>query len=277
MKHTDGKFRIEGLGELYHQGWQPEGEAKAAVLITHGLAEHGGRYMNVVDKLVPQGYAVYAIDHYGHGRSDGTRVFIPKFDDFITPLVKLLGMVKEWHPGKKVFLLGHSMGGLIAAYFLLDHQEKFEGAVLSGPAAKIPDNISSTTLFLSKILSKLAPTAGVLGLDANLISRDKNVVDAYVNDPLVYTGKTTARLGAEMLAGMSRLLAERGRISLPIILMHGSEDGLADPAGSQELYDAVASEDKTLKFYQSYYHEIFNDIGKEAVLNDLYQWLEAHL
>ena len=102
MKHTDGKFKIEGLGELYYQGWQPDGEAKAVVFITHGLAEHGGRYMNVVDKLVPQGYAVYAIDHYGHGMSDGTRVFIPKFDDFITPMVKSAGdgqRVASWEEG----------------------------------------------------------------------------------------------------------------------------------------------------------------------------------
>ena len=169
------------------------------------------------------------------------------------------------------------MGGLIAAYFLLDHQDQFDGAVLSGPAAKIPDNISSTTLFLSRTLSTFAPKAGILGLDANLVSRDKDVVDAYVNDPLVYTGKTTARLAAEMLAVMTRVLAERGEIKLPLILMHGSEDGLADPAGSQEMYDAVASEDKTLKFYEGYYHEIFNDTGKEVVLEDLYQWMEAHL
>ena len=117
----------------------------------------------------------------------------------------------------------------------------------------------------------------MLGLDANLVSRDKEVVDAYVNDPLVYTGKTTARLGAEMLAGMTRLLAERDTIRLPIILMHGTEDGLADPAGSQEMYDAVASEDKTLKFYEGFYHEIFNDFDKEVVLEDLQQWLDAHL
>ena len=262
MKHSDGKFRVEGLGELYYQGWKPEDEAKAVVFITHGLAEHGGRYINVVEKLVPEGFAVYAIDHYGHGRSDGARVFIPKFEDFITPLLKLLGLVKEWHPGKKIFLLGHSMGGLIAAYFLLDHQEKFDGAVLSGPAVKIPENISSTMMFLSRMLSKLAPKAGLLDLDANLISRDKAVVDAYVNDPLVYTGKTTARLGAELLTAMTRLHNEQRKISLPIIFMHGSEDGLADPDGSQKLFDAVSSEDKTLKFYQGYYHEIFNDIGR---------------
>jgi len=205
MKHQDGYFKGVRDTNIYYQYWLPEGEPKAILLVVHGLAEHSGRYMNVVNHLVPSGYAVYGIDHIGHGKSDGTRIYVDRFQDYTKTLKDYFDMIREWQPKKPIFLIGHSMGGLISAAYLLEHQDELSGAVLSGPSIKVPDNISQAIIFAGKMLSIIIPKVGLIQLDAEGVSRDPAVVDAYVNDPLVCTGKVTARLGAELLKTMQRV------------------------------------------------------------------------
>jgi len=277
MKHQEGFFKGVRDANIYYQSWLPEGEPKAIFLIVHGLAEHSGRYMNLVNHFVPLGYAVYGIDHLGHGKSEGTRVFVDRFEDYTKPLKVYFDMIRLWQPRKPIFLVGHSMGGLISAVFLLDHQAELRGAVLSGAAVKVPSNITPATLFVGKMLSALVPKFGLIGLDAEGICRDPAVVQAYVNDPLVHRGKTTARLAAEMLKAMQYVMAQAAKITLPIMLVQGSADRLVDPAGSQMLYDAVSSADKAIRIYDGFYHEVFNEPEHGKVLHDVEIWLEAHL
>jgi len=276
MEHIEGNFKGVRDANIYYQAWLPVGEVKAVLLIVHGLGEHSGRYKNVVDHFVPLGYAVYGLDHLGHGRSEGKREMVARFEDFTDTLTIFYKMVTGWQPGKPVFLLGHSMGGLIASYYLLDHQADFKGAVISAPAIKIGESITPATITLSKILSKLAPGMGMLGLDASKISRDPQVVTAYANDPLVFHAKTPARLAAEMLKAMLRVTAEVGKITLPFIVVQGSEDKLVDPRGAQMLYDRASSTDKTIKVYEGLYHEVFNEPERARVLGDVEAWLAAH-
>jgi acylglycerol lipase len=280
MEHIEGNFKGVRDINIYYQAWLPEGEAKggskAVLLVVHGLGEHSGRYMNVVDHFIPLGYAVYGLDHIGHGKSEGKREIVARFEDFTDTLTIFYRMVTGWQPGKPVFLLGHSMGGLIATYYLLDHQADFKGAVISAPAIKIGDSISTLTITLGKILSKLAPGMGLLSLDFNTISRDPHVVTAYANDPLVFHGKTPARLAAELLKGMLRVEAEVGKITLPFIALQGSQDKLVDPRGAQMLYDRAGSTDKTIKIYEGLYHEVFNEPERGRVLGDVETWLAAH-
>ena len=277
MKHQEGFFKGVRDANIYYQSWLPEGEPKAILLIVHGLAEHSGRYMNLVNHFVPLNYAVYGIDHLGHGKSEGTRVFVDHFEDYTKPLKAYFDMIGLWQPRKPIFLVGHSMGGLISAVFLLDHQAGLRGAVLSGAAVKVPSNITPATLFVGKMLSALVPKFGLIGLDAEGICRDPAVVQAYVNDPLVHRGKTTSRLAAEMLKAMQYVMAKATKITLPIMLVQGSADRLVDPAGSQMLYDAVSSADKTIRIYDGFYHEVFNEPERGRVLHDVEVWLEAHL
>lgn len=277
MKHQEGFFKTEQDSNIYYQGWLPAGEVKAVLLVVHGLAEHCGRYMNVVNHFVPLGYAVYGLDHLGHGKSDGTRVFVEQFKDYTNPLKTYFDMVRGWQPDAPIFLVGHSMGGLIGTIYLIDHQDELAGAVISGPSVKVPDNISSTTVFLGKVFSVLMPKLGLLGLEADGVSQDPQVVAAYVNDPLVYTGKTTARLASELLRGMQRVAAEASKITLPITIVQGGADKLVDPSGAQMLYDTVSSTDKTLKIYEDFYHEVFNEPEHSLVLGDVQKWLEAQL
>jgi len=169
------------------------------------------------------------------------------------------------------------MGGLNSVAYLLEHQDELSGAVLSGPGIKVPDNISQAIIFVGKILSIITPKAGLIQLDAEGVSRDLAVVDAYVNDPLVYTGKITARLGAELLKAMQYVTDQAPKIRLPIMIVQGSDDKLVDPSGAQLLYDLVSSKDKTIKIYNGFYHEVFNEPEHEQVLNDVKTWIEAHL
>jgi len=277
MKHQEGHLRGIRDTDIYYQYWLPEDDPKAILLVVHGLAEHSGRYMNVVNFLVPSGYAVCGIDHIGHGKSGGDRVYVERFNDYTKTLKKFLDMIREWLPEKPIFLIGHSMGGLISAAYLLEYQDELSGAVLSGPSIKVPDNISQTTIFLGKMLSIIMPKAGTIQLDAEGISRDPAVVDEYVNDPLVYKGKITARLGAELLKVMQHVTDQSSKIRLPIMIVQGSDDKLVDPSGARLLYDLVSSKDKKIKIYNGFYHEVFNEPEHEQVLNDVKTWIEAHL
>ncbi|MGZ3589467.1 MAG: alpha/beta hydrolase [Thermodesulfobacteriota bacterium] len=274
MKHQEGFFKGVRDTRIFFQNWLPEGEPKAILLIVHGLAEHSGRYMNLVNHFVPLGYAVHGFDHPGHGKSDGTRVYVERFEDY-TDTIKVY--FDRMRPAKPVFLVGHSMGGLIAALYLLDHQREMTGAVLSGPAVKVPGKITPTTVLVGKMFSALMPRFGLLGLDAEGVSRDPAVVQAYINDPLVHSGKITARLAAEMLKAMQHISAQASKITLPIMIVQGTADRLVDPAGARMLYDAVGSADKEIKIYEGFYHEVFNEPERERVLHDVERWIEVHL
>ncbi len=277
MRHHEGFFKGPRNVEICHRSWLPEGDPKAVLLIVHGLAEHCGRYDNVVDHFVPLGYAVYGVDHIGHGKSGGARVFVERFDDFIDVLEAYIDMIRGWQPDRAIFMVGHSLGALIGAVYLLDHQADLAGAILSGPLVRVPDNVSPLAVLLSRILSVLAPKLGVAGVDATGVSRDPAVVEAYVNDPLVHTGKTTARLGCEMLKAMWRVAAEASRIELPLLVLQGSEDRLVPPDGAERFYRAVSSADRTLKVYDGLHHEIYNEPEHADVLSDVETWLEKRL
>lgn len=277
MKHFESFFKGVRKNNIYYQSWHPETDAKAVLLVAHGLAEHSGRYMNFVNHFVPEGFTVYALDHFGHGRSDGTRIYVDRFTDYTKTLKTFYNLVAEKEMGKPIYIVGHSMGGLISAVYLIDHQADFQGAILSGPGVKIPEDTSKITIAIGKFLSLIAPKAGLIGLDANFVSSDPAVVDGYLNDPLVYTGKITARLAAEMLSSMERIKKESHKITLPIIIVQGSEDKLADPTGAEELHQKISSKYKTLKIYDGFSHEVFNEPDHKRVMLDIHEWLNNRL
>ena len=176
-------------------------------------------------------------------------------------------------PGKPIFLVGHSMGGLISAVYLLDHQQDFAGAVLSGASVKIPDHISAVTIMAGKVFSKLLPKFGLLKLEDDGVSRDPAVVQAYISDPLVCTGKVSARLAGELLGATQRITAEAEKITLSILILHGGADKLVECDASKAFYDRIRSPDKTLKIYHGLYHEVFIEPERGAVLGDVEGWM----
>ena len=280
--HTEGwlEFRhsgARGTSRLYRQSWLPNGESRAAIVLVHGLGEHSGRYEYLAGHCTARGFAVHALDHYGHGKSEGLAGYVERFSVYLDGVRELLAYVREQQAGAPLFLLGHSMGGLIAAAFLREAQSEFRAGVLSGPALKSDAAPPAIVLWVNRLLSSLAPTLPMIALDPAGVSRDPEVVRAYVSDPLVHHGKVRARLIAEMMAAMKQTLAHASEISLPILIMHGEDDTLTSPDGSREFFAHAGSTDKTLKIYPGLYHEIFNEPEKDAVLGEMTDWLEAHL
>lgn len=262
---------------LHVTHWLPEGPPRAIVLLAHGYAEHAGRYEHVAKRLTDAGYAVYAVDHWGHGRSDGEGGYVPRFAAFLDGMAELLTLVEINHGDTPRLLLGHSMGGLIATLFLVERQQAFVAAALSGPAILPAEPPSRFTIWISRFLSRFFPRLGVLSLDANGVSRDPAVVEAYRADPLVYEGKIGARLGKEFMDAMAVAQADAPKIRLPILIQHGGADRLTAPAGSRYLFANVASKDKRLEIYPGLFHEIYNEPEQGAVLDDLVGWFDAHV
>ncbi|MDP5071723.1 MAG: lysophospholipase [Congregibacter sp.] len=250
---------------------------RAVALIVHGLGEHSGRYQHVAEALAARKIASFAPDHPGHGRSPGHRCFINKFADYDGALDVLREKIGAEYPGVPCFIIGHSMGGLIAANYLLTRQSQFAGAAFSGAAFEVPVPPSGMALLINKILASIVPKLGALQLDASEVSRDAEVVRRYQEDPLVHSGKISARLLVELFAAMDHLQERRGDITLPVLVMHGEGDVMAAVSGSQHFFDNVGSADKTLRLYPGLYHEIFNEPEQAQVLGELGDWLDAHI
>lgn len=277
MHQAKGKLiGKRGLRLTYGQ-WYPQGEAKAVVVLAHGYAEHMGRYRHVTEALTEQGYIVFAMDHRGHGESEGERAWVEKFDYFIEDLHLLVLEAKGAHRTLPLFLLGHSMGGLIATRYALRYQELLDGLILSGAAIQVGDDVPPALKRVSSFLSQVAPKLPVLDKAQNVLSRDPEVERRFSNDPLCYNGKVKARLGYEMMVASQEVRTRLEQLTLPLLVMHGSADRLTTPAGSQLLYERATSPDKTLHLWPDYYHEIFNEVEKEHVIAYLLDWLEAHV
>jgi len=277
MERTEGTFKGSKGLNLYYQCWLPDGNPRAVLLVVPGLAEHSGRYTNLVNYFVPKAYAVCSFDTQGHGRSEGPRCYIDKFQDYVNDAKIFFDIVRQRYKDRKVFMVGHSMGSTIAIDYTIQHQGDLAGLIISGAALKPGSSIPSVLKGVVRVISRLFPKMGVMTLDASAICQDKAVVDAYVNDPLVYRGKVPARLGAELVKILDELPALIPKITLPIIIMYGTGDRLCNPEGSRMLYELVGSRDKTIKQYEGFYHEIFNEPGHLQVMADLEAWLTAHI
>jgi acylglycerol lipase len=277
LNHIEGSFQGVRNTNTYYQAWLPETKTKAGLVFVHGLGSHSGRYMNVVDRLVPDGIAVYGFDNIGHGKSEGARLKVEGFADFTDTLAIYCGRVKAWQSGKPLFLFGHSMGGLITAYYLLDHPAEFQGAILSAPALKPGEGTSPAMILAGRVLSAVAPELGLFRLPATGLSRDPEVVKAYRDDPLVHHGKTPARLAAELLKAMRRAEREASGITLPLLVLLGGADTIVNPGGARMLYEKAGSKDKTIRIYEGLYHETFNEPERGQVLDDVGAWLAAHV
>ncbi len=258
--HGEGEFRgLKGY-RIYFQRWLPPQPARTVLLVVHGYAEHSGRYQNLVRYFLPRGYAVYALDHRGHGRSEGERVQIEAYDEYLTDLKTFFDLVRGEQPRAAIVLVGHSMGATISTAYAARHQAELSGLVLSGGGIDT---------------EKAPPRPADLDLAATL-SHDPAVVDAYRNDPLVFHGPAPELRAAATAAIRERLPALATQITLPVLIMAGAASPLGDGPRSEALYEAVSSSDRTLKLYDGLMHEIFNEPEHEQVFADLEAWLRGH-
>jgi alpha-beta hydrolase superfamily lysophospholipase len=273
-RHAEDSFAGAAGATIAFQSWLPEGEPRAVVVIAHGVSEHGGRYRYVVETLVPAGFAVYAIDHRGHGRSSGERAQIDRMAYVLADLDTLIGRVRAAHPGLKLFLLGHSMGGCVGLAYALRHQEKLDGLALSAPLAVI-EAAPLPLRLVARTLSVVSPNTRILELDGTAISRDPEEVRAYDEDPLNFRGKLPARTLQELVSVVSEFEAAVPELTLPLLVMYGTADRLVPPAAGKMVGERAGSTDKTVQVYDGFYHELFNEPAgeRERPLGALRDWL----
>jgi alpha-beta hydrolase superfamily lysophospholipase len=227
--------------------------------LVHGLSEHSGRYDHVGSYLAERGVEVHAYDHLGHGRSGGQRGWVARFDDFLDDLALIHADVDARAPRLPVFMLGHSMGGLIVTAYLLARSAKPDFVVLSGPA--------------------IAPIfdPGDRRIEPSRLSRDPAVWDAYMSDPLILRERVTDELFVRLAEGLALLPGNAGSINLPILLLHGTDDPLCSAEGAQEYLTASASSDLSVRLYEGGRHEMFNEINRQEVLGDLWSWMSERI
>ncbi|MQY21388.1 alpha/beta hydrolase [Nocardia macrotermitis] len=270
-----GEFEGRG-GRVFWRAWVPGDRVRGVVTLVHGVGEHSGRYEHVGKRLADNGFAVYALDHIGHGRSGGRRANIDSVDGAADNVATLLDLASERHPGVPRFVLGHSMGSLITLHLATRAPLDVAGIALSGPPLDIPAG-NALQRALAPALSRWAPNLPVLQLDSSMISRDPEVVRAYDTDPLVFHGKLPARTGAEILRAAATVSARLDRLTVPTLVQHGTADALAAPSSADLIEQRAGAKDLTVIRYPDFYHEIFNEPERDAVLGDLVGWLEKHL
>ncbi|EME16651.1 alpha/beta hydrolase [Rhodococcus triatomae] len=277
MAHKQDSFTGNHGTRIDYDIWTPDGNPVAVLVLAHGLGEHARRYDHVVARLLELGVVVYAPDHRGHGRSGGKRVELKEWRDFTDDLHRVFGIARVDHPGLPVYLLGHSMGGAMALDYALDHQADLAGLILSGPAVDVTSGTPAVVVAIGKVVGRYLPGLPVETLDANLVSRDPKVVAAYNADPLVHHGKVPAGIARGMILNAESLPARLPSLTLPLLLLHGEQDGLAKVDGSRMIASTAGTADLTYKEYPGLYHEIFNEPEQDEVLDDVVGWLKAHL
>ncbi len=275
---------FEGVGgvQIFRRAWTPEHfdapepEPRAIVVLVHGAGEHSGRYEHVAETLTRAGLVVHALDHRGHGRSDGPRALIDRAAHAIADLERLVSLTREEHAAAPLFVLGHSMGAMLTLGWAASHGERAAGLVLSGALAELPD-VPAPLALIGRALSALAPTAPLIAIDPELVSRDPAVVAAYRSDPLVHHGRLPARTAAEIEDTVRRLPQTVGAIETPALIMYGTADDLCPPSGSVMVAERIASADVTVRAYEGLFHEILNEPERELVLEDLLGWISARI
>jgi acylglycerol lipase len=261
--------------KVFIRSWRPESTPRAVVVICHGVNSHGGQYTWVGEQFASNGYAAYALDLRGRGRSDGERFYVEHVADYVSDVAATIAIAKSRHPGLPVFLLGHSAGGVVSSVYVLENPSELAGFICESFAFQVP--APGFALAAIKGLSHVAPRLPVLKLKNEDFSRDPKAVEALNNDPLIAHEVQPAITVAALVRADERLHDEFPLMKLPLLIMHGTDDKATVCKGSQFFYDTAGSKDKTLKLYEGHYHDLLNDIGKEQAMNDVLQWIAAHL
>ena len=275
-----GRIDRSDAPSLHWRGFVPDGDPSPAMLIfVHGLAEHFGRYGFPVDFFTQRGFPCYGLDLRGHGLSEGKRVHIWRFQNYLDDVDALVELARSRHPSLDVVLVGHSMGGVVALFYALQQSHKLRGLVLSSPGLRVhPDSEPpAALLFFGRIASVVCPTLSFSSrLNARLVSRDPEVVERYREDPLV-TSKVTARWATEFLGAQKRSLETAPDLDLPVLAMQSGSDRLVDPAATEEWAQGLTHPLSRFQPWPGLFHEMFNEPERQDVFEHLEGWLEELL
>ena len=274
---TNSGERVEGASGLriFFRSLRPKTKPRAVVIIVPGFNAHSGYYAWVAEQLVATGLAVYAVDLRGRGNSDGERFYVDNFEDYVSDVEAVVKVARSRESNLPFFLLGHSAGGVVSCLYTLDHQPELAGLICESFAHELPAPDFALAVF--KGLGHLAPHAHILHLPNERFSRDPKAVEAMNEDPLIAHETQPTRTMAALVRADERLKKEFSRITLPVLILHGTADKNTRPSGSQHFYDMVGSVDKTLKLYEGGFHDLLNDLDKHVVMQDIQDWIGVRL
>lgn len=279
MKTFESKFEGQDGLAFYVQGWEPDVQPKAVVALVHGLGEHIGRYAHVGKELTDAGYVLVGFDLRGHGKTVSARGHFPSLNVVMQDIRQFFQFISQRYPSLPQFLYGHSLGGLLSLTYATQNKVGIKGVMVTGAALRSALQEQKAKIAMAKILGTLAPAATIpSGLDATTVSRDKTVVDKYVNDPLVH-GKTSLGLGKSALAAIDLCFARAAEFAYPLLIMHGKDDKLTYPSGSADFAKLAGEKNKdiTLKLWDGMYHEIHNEPEQAEVFKVMIEWLDKHV
>ena len=276
MTHSIGSLISPDGTTLFTQRWVPD-EQRAAVALVHGLHEHSGRYAYVASELMRRGIGVHAVDLRGHGRSRGPRGRVDGVDEFLDDLGAHLQEVRASIGDVPLFLMGHSMGGLVAASHVVRRGTAgLDGVILSSAPLAVPADTPALLLRIAPVLSRWLPWLPVERIDLSKLSHDPAVERAYREDPLTTVQGMRARTAYAIVRAIRAVRDRPEAFDVPLYLFHGTADTTTDPAGSEWLAEHAASDDVTLRLWDGLYHETLNEVERDAVIEALADWIEAH-
>lgn len=268
---------FEGVGGLRiaTRSWLPESAVRGIMILIHGFNSHSGYMAWAAEQFAANGFAAYALDHRGRGKSEGERFYVEKFSDWLEDVDKLVEIARSENPGVPVYVLGHSVGGVIASSYVFEHQREIAGLVCESFAFDV--GLPHLVQLALEGTSYLVPHLPVYSLKNEIFSRDPDVVAEMNNDPLIANEKQPAETVSEVLKAAARLKENMPNFNVPVLIIHGTNDKATRPEGSQYFYDNVGSADKTLKLYEGGYHDLLNDIDKEIVMADILAWVNTRI
>jgi len=276
MKHFETTLTSKDGLQLFCQGWEPETEPDACICLIHGIGEHSGRYTDFAEYMTGRGFAVLSFDLRGHGRSQGPRGHTPSTEAILQDIDLLFKEADRRYPLIPRFLYGHSLGGMLVIYYSISRKPQVRGVIATSPALRTPLEDQKLKVALAKTLASIMPATSLpSGLDSNLISRDPEIVRAYQNDPLVHDRASFA-MAASSFSAMKWVFERAGEFPVPLLLVHGTEDQLVDPSGSQD-FAKLVSGDCTLELWEGLYHEPHNEPERLQVLEQISDWIHTKL
>lgn len=268
---------FEGVGglKIATRSWQPEGKPRGVMILIHGFNAHSGYMVWPGEQFASNGFASYALDLRGRGKSEGERFYVEEFSDYLGDVNKLVEIARAENPGLPVYVLGHSAGGVIASSYVFEHQDEVAGLVCESFAFDV--GLPHLVQLALQGVSYLAPHLHVFSLNNADFSRDPAAVEKMNNDPLIAKESQPAETASEMLKAAERLKENMPKFTVPVFIIHGTDDKATRPAGSQYFYDNAGSEDKALKLYEGHYHDLLADVDKEVVMEDIQAWLDERV
>lgn len=271
MKQTNSSYSTPDGLALFTREWLPETSPDSVFLLVHGLGEHSGRYQHVAEFLTSSGSAVIGFDLRGHGKSDGSRGHAGSYDLLMDDITHFIDQARVLFPGIPLFLYGHSLGGNLVLYYLINHKPEINGAVVTSPGLVPAIAVPAWKVALGKILYSLLPTFQMEnGLDISGLSRDQSVIDTYVEDPYVHS-KVSARLGLDIINNGTFIIDHAGEIMIPLLLMVGTADRVINPSAVRQ-FSEKAIGPITYREWENFYHELHNEPEKLEVLKTILEW-----